>query len=82
MRKESFCSPLLREGGVRGGEARGGSDEGSAATGEAINKVRLINILFVIGYIIFFSTTPDPSPSVANGDSLPFVGPQPYRWLL
>ena len=23
-----------------------------------------------------------PRPSVANGDSLPFVGPQPYRWLL
>ena len=40
MRKESICSPLLREGGVRGGEARGGSDEGSAATGEETNKVR------------------------------------------
>ena len=23
-----------------------------------------------------------PHPSVANGDSLPFVGPQPHWWLL
>ena len=32
-------------------------------------------------YLLFGQTT-SPSSSVANGDSLPFVGPQPYRWLL
>ena len=62
MSKESICSPLLREGGVRGGEARGGSDEGSTATGEAINKVRPIIIIWLLNRLYHYSSLPPLTP--------------------